>query len=132
MVHAGRGAQPAAHVFGRGWNNHLIHLWFDEGPNLLGWEDLEGAFVAEPAVVAGPGGRFDIFALGADSILRHARIVRQGPLDSVLEPPLWTPLGGPFAPNRTPAAVSFAPGQIAVFAVGVDQMVWYGVVGSEE
>jgi hypothetical protein len=127
---AGRGGAPEAHVFGRGWNDHLVHLWFDEGPNLLGWEDLAGDFVAEPAVVAGADGRFDLFALGTDHMLWHTRIVRQGVPASDPEPPAWTPLGGPFAPNHSPVAVAFAPGQIAVFAVGPDQRVWCGVVES--
>jgi hypothetical protein len=104
-------------LFSRDTNNRLRHAFYTTtGENVFHpWEELAGGAIlaGDPTAVQWHTARWDVFAVGTDNRMKHWFYDRLG--DSRWHGP--ETLGtNQFQPTSTPAAVSWAPGRIDLFA----------------
>ncbi len=105
-------------VFVRGTDNQLYHQAWN-GMSWGGWEALGGTLSSGPgASVQGGSAYLDVWVVGSDGQLYHRTSTDGG----VTFLP-WKALGGRLTSD--PAAVSWAPGRIDVFARGTDMQMYH-------
>jgi kumamolisin len=109
--------QSRIDMFVKGASNEILHAWWNDGSDWVGWEDLGCCFDTAPAVASWGPGRLDVFAVSGGT-LRHKKYAGGwGP---------WENLGG--AITSAPSAVSWTTGRIDVFAKGASNELthtWY-------
>ena len=128
---AGRGSVWSG-VFWRGTNNAIWYTGWDGGwsaPHSLG-----GTFTSGPAVAMMSTSRVDVFARGSDNALYHNTGTGASEyFTATWSWSGWENLGGVLASD--PAAVSWGPDRIDVFARGTDNALlhicWNGTTWSE-
>ena len=104
------------------WRRHWEGVWSGDWQQVGDWPYAAPAWTGStpkltpPAAVARDGG-FDLFRLAPDNTL-HWRHSDDGSASGS-----WQGLGGMFASG--PGAVMLDDGRVQVFAVGVDQALWY-------
>jgi uncharacterized protein YndB with AHSA1/START domain len=110
-------AEGRLDVFALGTDGQMRHKWFVRGQGWSKglWENLgapPGGLIFGPTAVSWGEGRIDVFALGADSSLRHTGYARGQGWSG------WENLGGVLL--SAPAVSSFVEGRLDVFALGTD------------
>jgi hypothetical protein len=106
------------HVFVRGMDNKIGHLWWDSNNGWQGWEGLDHPpnvpIASGPAVSSRGPGQLEVFARGNDNALWR-RIFKNGAWGQ------WNSLGASF--KDAPAAVSWGADNINVLIRGMDNKI---------
>src|ERR1700726_3418810 len=117
-------AQDRIDIFCIGNDFQMYHLYWDLngggwGPT-TGPEPLGQQFLSAPAAASWGAGRLDVFAVGGDSRMYHR--YWDDTLGGWKPIGTWEPMGDRNFQYLTfaPAAVSWGPGRLDVFAVGTD------------
>jgi hypothetical protein len=110
---------PHQHVFARGSDGRLRHLFYDAGLQRVGANDWGGGLAGDPVAFAW-GKTQNVFAVGPDGTLRRW---------------WWQPsdaghvqhenLGGSFPSSARPAGAGFAENAQDVFLRGTDGHLWW-------
>jgi hypothetical protein len=114
---------PQLHVFARGADNALWHIWYSRSRGWSAWQSLGGALTSAPSVAARGSGHLDVFARGLDNALWHKWYAVGGNWSN------WESLGGVLtsAPSAVWGRVSTPQGytsRLNVFARGADNALW--------
>lgn len=100
----------------RGMNNHVYHKFWN-GTTWSGYVDLGGIVTAGPAIASWRPNRVDVFAKGTNNAVHWKwRDLNEGSMGGAWSG--WHSLGGVI--DSEPAAVSWGPNRIDVFARGMN------------
>jgi hypothetical protein len=127
---AANGAAAAAEtgridLFARGTDNALWHRWWDLGKPWTCWQSLRGDLASAPAAASHDPQVVHLNALGPDGRIKDRSFSNVGMLNGGWS--LWSDLGRQQF-TSAPAAASWGPGHLEVFALDQDQKIqhkWY-------